>query len=150
MSERAFLLPLLLSESEVLMLRQEIESLKRQLFSNDTHHDVGQLLSKILSGESLASLSPEECSDAVTIDRLLPELTDRDEMRILLAVRPSAAFVHKLEAWAIQHVKAPTTLLVERRPEILAGIIIEWQGRVYDYSSSKLLRKFLERFNNSI
>jgi hypothetical protein len=117
----------------------EVKALFLDLFNADS----ASLMYRLYQGEGAQNL------DAF-ITRVEAMVLGWPQIRLSLAIRPTERLIKKLHDWLIYSLGEVVVIEFQYEPQLLAGAVMEWQGRYRDYSlltklNTNIKREFIEK-----
>lgn len=101
-----------------------------------TDEEYGRLL-HYAKETDLDLTNPQEVQK--TIQHVHAEIEERPTMSLSLAFKPSRSYVKNLSEWLSIHGPGPITLAIDTNHSVVAGAVIGFKGKIFDYSFKDVL-----------
>lgn len=85
-----------------------------------------------LEEKNLINKNPETIQSF--FNNLKKSLLAIDQIKIIISFKPKQTFINKIKSWLEKELNQNLIIDFIHNPEIVAGAIIEFQGKQFDYS----------------
>jgi F0F1-type ATP synthase delta subunit len=139
----------ILTQEDLIFLLEEISVVEKLIFkkinislSEKAKENISEkFIEKLkeLEKEKIISINPE--NNRIFFEKLKKYLQELNQIKIIIGFQPQKKFIDKVSSWLEKELKQKLILNLILNPEIVAGAIIEYQGKQIDFSLIKEIEK---------